>query len=242
MTQENLNLKTPPAMEVVLEVLIANEENIDTEKLKITDENFTKQFSNQNDIYMFEAKIGDCEAPSSKSSLIGYTYENEEELTQYRRNGFSYNKLGNYPGWDTFVSRAAEVYKNYPYNDKKIRRLGLRYINVIEVENYNGVPKDYFNIFLSSEEKASISNIKDFMIKFSEENKKEGIRKNVNFHLSDLNQDFKAKFILDIDVLKTDVDTIENEEELLEIFGKMRDTKNESFFSYLKENVLKHYR
>jgi len=235
------NLNRPPAMEVVFEVLFSDENNGNIEGLCVETPDFKERFPNRNELFLFEAKLGSQENSTSKSSLIGFSYDNGEELSQFRQDGFSYNKLGNYPGWDQFIKNAIDVYQHYPFQSENIKRCGLRFINVIEIEKYNGVPKDYFNVFLEADESASISDIDKYMFKYSCIDEKQDCQINVNFRLSDISKSLEAKFILDIDVLKTSVDSVQKIEDLVDIFTTMRNSKNRIFFSFLKKKVLEYY-
>lgn len=235
------NLKRPPAMETVFEILFSDENETDAKSLCIENNNMKNRFPSRNDLFLFEAKLGDQNNTSSKSSLIGYSYENSEELTQFRTDGFSYNKLGNYPGWDDFIKNAVDIYDFYPSKSRSIKRLGLRYINVIEIEKYDGVPKNYFNVFLETEGNASLSDAENFSLKYTSRDDRQNCQINVSFQLSDISKLSVAKFILDIDVLKTGVDRPQSSKDLVDIFGAMRDSKNKIFFSFLKEKVLEQY-
>jgi uncharacterized protein (TIGR04255 family) len=239
------NLAVPPAMEAIFEVTIKDTHGDDVSKLLINNDDFKKRFPIQEDMYSFESifDASGVEAPSSSSKKFGYTYKaaDNKELTQFRNNGFSYNKLGDYPGGDQFIESALYAWKLYAASGIKIEpsRLGLRYINVISVPGYSGNPQEYFNVFLHHTDK--IGKIEKYQYRYAIDFTDCGCSGIVNFQPAGAVEASEAKFILDIDIIKQNP-IISSHDEFKDHFTTMRNCKNKIFFNTLTEKLLGKYR
>lgn len=61
--------------------------------------------------------------------------EDGKQLTQFRRNGYSFNRLAPYEGMDTYLPEIQRTWENYRSLVKplRIRKIGLRTINRIQI-------------------------------------------------------------------------------------------------------------
>ena len=80
---------------------------------------------------------GDSQAITSSRSVDGYWFvaKADGKIVQARRDGFTFNKLRPYSNWDTFSAEAKELWQRYVEIAKpaNVRRIGLRYLNRIEI-------------------------------------------------------------------------------------------------------------
>ena len=80
---------------------------------------------------------GDLQSSATTRSLNGYLFisKTEGKTVQARRDGFTFNKLRPYSKWKDFTEEAKELWGHYESLAKpqKIKRLGLRYINRMEI-------------------------------------------------------------------------------------------------------------
>ena len=237
------NLKNPPAMEVVFGVSIEDDSNFDIQKLNISGENFRNTFPTQEDIKEIIIDANDKNSHVSTKNL-GYAYKtsDNEELTQFRSNGFTYSKLGNYAGGDDFLKNVLSTWSTYrDSRDKfKISNIGLRYINVITVDNFNYNYKEFFKVFLETTDE--IGKIEKHRYKYTKDFVEQKCTSVVNFYLDTIKSDGEAKFILDIDIIKKDIISPLSNKDLEEHFKDMRYCKNVIFFSTLEKEILEQYK
>jgi uncharacterized protein (TIGR04255 family) len=83
----------------------------------------------------------------TKGQQIGYVYRRHDGLRviQSRLNGFAYSVLAPYDRWETFSAEAWEHWKVYAEtaHPTKVSRLGVRFINKIDVPQASIEIKDY---------------------------------------------------------------------------------------------------
>ena len=78
-----------------------------------------------------------------------FTSNAHAKIVQARREGFTFNKLRPYTKWDDFSTEARELWQRYVdfARPAAVKRLGLRYINRIEVPPDVGDPRDLCLLF-----------------------------------------------------------------------------------------------
>jgi uncharacterized protein (TIGR04255 family) len=98
--------------------------------------------------FRFE-KGKDPVATAEETGLLGYHYltEDERSIAQFRRNGFTYNRLSPYPGGDAVLTEALRLWAIYVQNAAPagVSRAALRYINHLSfpkerLRDFLGIP------------------------------------------------------------------------------------------------------
>lgn len=246
MTQDSTSLQTlknPPVIEAVIEIQLQEEQGLSIDGLAASTEEFTKRFSKKDDINFLKNHIKD-DAVSSEHGISGIIYKNSnnKELTQFRLDGFSYNNLEDYPGWESFFDSAmfawSEYIKQRPNVD--ILRLGLRFINLIKIPKSDDV-----NLFfrarlnLPSDDKV-IGKVASSQYRYFSDFPESNCSSIVNFIEQPVSTgDDKKSFILDIDVvMQSNVD----KESLIKCFQDMRAIKNSIFKAHLTEKLIGDYK
>lgn len=177
---------------------------------------------------------------SPSGGTHGFLFENprENKIVQARLDGFTFNKLKPYSKWDDFVQEAKVLWNNYidvasPIN---IERLGLRYINKIEIPESTFEISDY--LLTGPVIANGISkNINDFFFRViipSDDNKytatiTQAIDKTIDV-------EGITNLIFDIDVF-TNLRIDPKEEIIWEYFREMREFKNRIFFNSITEST-----
>jgi uncharacterized protein (TIGR04255 family) len=94
------------------------------------------------------------EGSSVSQGIDGYMFKSRdgEKILQLTVRGFTYSKIKNYTSWEDFILEAEALwtaYRNHA-NPVKVKRLGVRYINRINIPLLDGKDfnvRDYFNIY-----------------------------------------------------------------------------------------------
>jgi uncharacterized protein (TIGR04255 family) len=238
-------LKNPPAIEAVLDITVGEMANFDVSKLAAKDKAFKKRFPKTDNIQLFEGMFaaGAQGHVSYRNQPLGFSYKSDDEkaLCQFRVNGFSYNRLQPYPGWDEFIKVGIENWKIYQALRKKleIKRIGLRFINMIAIPDLADDLSKHFNLVLSTPSKIGpVKQVKYQYIKHFHDIECIGI---VNFAQVD-NTAKGGNFILDIDIIKETPANPIAEDSILKYLKDMREAKNTIFFETLTPQTLKAYK
>ena len=134
------HLSKAPVVEAVLELRCRVETEWDevhtTKRLRELLPEFTKVESVRT--VMHEVAVESGIAPVQNATDLVWTgvvmkTEDEKQIVRFERDRFSFSQLAPYPGWDTFIERALNLWtlrRAEPGHDE-IARMGLRFINRI---------------------------------------------------------------------------------------------------------------
>ncbi len=243
------HLKNPPAVEAVLDITTNELDEADLRLLDVETVALKNGFPKKDQIHLFEgcfSEKGKEHQVSYKNKPLGYSYKSDDqkEIAQFRVNGFSYNRLQPYPGWNDFIKSGLEAWSIYKDIRKRveIKRLGLRFINVIEVPGETVTPSKYFKVAIESQLKAGLGRIRQFQYKYVREFEENDCFAIVNFAQLAQRDAGPARFVLDIDVIKEAPAKGLEELEVSKYLEHMRQAKNTVFFDTLKSGTLERYR
>ncbi len=250
MTKNNFETLTyPPSIEAVLDITVNEVESFNVDKLAVKNKNsfFRKKFPKMEELRQFHSTVAVGQNQrgnvSYQSRQLGYLYKSPEEksLCQFRANGFSYNHLKPYPGWEQFVQDGISNWNEYKKLRKAtdIARIGLRFINVIEIADLSSDLSEHFNVTLSIP--TGIGKLKHlnyrYIIDFSDDCI--GI---VNFAKLDDSTIGSGNFVLDIDIVKQNLTGLIEDHQILQYLKEMREDKNSIFFGTLTSQTLESYK
>jgi uncharacterized protein (TIGR04255 family) len=98
----------------------------------------------------YQVKIGATEAPDpakATSSWRGLVFHSADKLkiVQCQLDGFSFSRLAPYDNWEAFQGEALQMWQKYCALTKpvEIERIGVRFINRIEIDAKGGDLSDY---------------------------------------------------------------------------------------------------
>ena len=146
-------LRNPPIAEAVLEFRAQptadwNQERI-VEILKERLPDFPELEPQRIVEQQFHAEIGKLPQHSTRDlGWLGVMLTSADKLrrAQFQRQGLIYNRLQPYPGWAAFSDEAIQLWRLFRdvAAPSEIARIGLRYINRIELDSRHFDLKDYF--------------------------------------------------------------------------------------------------
>lgn len=163
--------------------------------------------------------------------------KDERHVLQARLGGFTFSRLPPYETWESLSATTKPLWDSYcaVANPQTVRRLGLRYVNVIELPLH---PALNFEEYFTASPSVPNELPQQIGSYFSRTLVVDSARKLAAF----LTQSFEptagetAPIILDIDTF-AECTHIPNGNEMWDLFGKLRDFKNEIFFSSITEKA-----
>ncbi|MGH8551205.1 MAG: TIGR04255 family protein [Methylococcales bacterium] len=169
MNLENLNLKSPPIVEAVLDIECDLPPDLVFSTLeKPARDRFSDYYPVARSQFVQEHQIG-LKPNEHPSVSIRHTVQsfqflqsNEKQLVQVRTQGFSFNRLAPYTNLDDYLPEIERTWQIYVElaNPVQIRLVRLRYINRIELPMSTGLVQldDYFKVtpHLPEEERLSL--------------------------------------------------------------------------------------
>jgi uncharacterized protein (TIGR04255 family) len=235
-------LAKPPIKEAVLEILFNYPHTVNPNFLKEYGKLIARDYPSRENLITITGDISKNNAKISRNN-IGYAYfsDNKKTSIQTRMNGFSFSQTNeSYTSWENFKPIAFKELKAFVdfLKPESIYRLSLRFINEIKVPPQEDL-KNYINI---------LPNIDNFDLPIR------GFVTRVEVEKPDISAiaivsqllsppfDPTVNIYFDIDVIvKRDPPAEIDFEDLSVRFEKLRDFKNDIFFSSLTEKTINSY-
>jgi len=234
--------KNAPITEAIIDIQVERQENCTIDILGKFGEAIDKKFDEQKKRTRFEGKIdfGPEKSPNftQKSEVDGVAFKcnPENKIVQARLNGYGFSKLQPYEKWETFVSEAKELWGKYRdlVNPSKVTRIGLRYINRIEIPMPVYDFKEYFLTFPEIAEGLP-SAISGLFMRLTLPKPCTDYNAIITQAINQATNQ-SLPIIFDIDVAKTgEFDA--SSDEIWTFLAEMREYKNEIFFKSLTEKA-----
>jgi uncharacterized protein (TIGR04255 family) len=244
------HLKKAPIIEAVIDIRTHSRHPFEEKEFRQKIENKIKgyHFLDIQKTFLHGFKIEKGAPSEQKTEDLGikgirFKSEDSQKICQFNRDGFVFSWLGQYPDWETFVNEAISFWRLYkeirPPNE--INRIGLRYINRIElcqdniqlgefIQQAPEAPKCLelpFSWFMHHETLAIPGH--DYAI---------NLIKTIQ-PPQDIKQN--AGIIIDIDVFTTQ-DNIIEENKIAIYLDEMRWLKNKTFFGTITEKALEDFK
>jgi len=180
----------------------------------------------------------------TKTGTQGYLFRSlkEKKVVQSKIDGFAFNKLKPYENWELFRSEGRELWELYSeiVNPIKVIRIGLRYINRIEVP----LPfKDFSEYLLTNPQIAPQlpQAVSHFFMRLEVSNPDIEATAIITQAMDKPTKTKRLPLILDIDVFRI-TEYVEKTEEMWKDFEKLRDFKNDIFFNSVTEKAKELFR
>ncbi len=193
----------------------------------------------------FEFKVNPI--PSNQATvnvlgLQGFLYKSIDGklIAQFRKDGFTLNRLEPYESWESLYSKAWELWLLYvkTARPKEITRLALRYINRIPIPRDQKDPSVYMTVpFLIPAELPQT--MSDFLYRITLHDLERRIAAHVTQSLEVRGED--VVWLIDIDAFSEQQWEEPNEPAIEETLKHLRDFKNKIFFSLVKEEALRRF-
>ena len=218
---------TEALWEVNVEPSVSNIKEINFEQI-----NVQKQFPLMEEKFFFDKK--NVFRSDSNKYVDGYLYKSEDksEIIQYRLDGYTFNKLKPYSKWEVLFPVFEKYWQKYKdfVKPKKIKKIAVRYINVIPIiEEYKKL-EDYFVNPIGLPE--TLCN-KDILHLFS----KYVIKLEDAFNAIVIKNISNNSLILDIEVFKELNIDLNKDYNFINDFEKMRVFKNNIFEESLTNKI-----
>jgi uncharacterized protein (TIGR04255 family) len=191
----------------------------------------------------FEIKEGsppEVEVPSGGPDGYLFFSPDGKKIVQARKDGFTFNKLKPYTHWEDFIQEARQLWEHYIdiANPSSIVRLGLRYINRIEIP----LPLNDLNQYILTAPQLSPEipySLSGFFMRLVVQNPQIPAMAIITETIEQSNEN-NLPLIFDIDVIhETNMNPTE---EIWSRFTEMQKFKNTVFFNSITEDGRKLFR
>lgn len=233
----------PPIVEAIVEVRLAAEAN--EAKQKKANNRIAGRYANSSVERQIAAKIdfnGRSVTFEDKPPIYRLSSEDQTELCSLGAQSVSWVRRAPYEGWASFKKR---IMVELPmalksYGDPRIARVGLRFVNRIDVKSVDGLAhyEDYLNFRISHGD--LLEPTLGFQWHLVKDFPDQGLKANVQSAVLEPEIPGFAAFSFDIDVF-CDVNVPQSAENILEKLESMRPLKNLIFETGITEQARKAY-
>lgn len=174
-----------------------------------------------------------------EESVIGYIYKSPDKhhMVQYRLDGFTFNRLKPYTGWENIIAEARKLWNIYhnKTSPELISRIAVRYINRIDLP----LPITDFSDYLTappSIPKNAPQAVSSFLTRVVVHDSEWQLDANITQAMErSAKRDF-VTVIIDVDAYKAG-EFVPQTDDIWMVFNHLRDLKNRIFFGSITEKT-----
>lgn len=244
------HLENAPIYEAVIDIRLALDQEIDvsnfigdaTKKIRSTYNKIQDHWEFKGGVEIKNEQVS--QNIQRKKQGFFFRHKNEQQMVQFRYNGFTFNKLHPYTNWDSILKETKKLWNVYKriVGGYKVTRVAVRYINHIDLSLPIRNLSDYFLTHPSTASR-EITEMKAFSCRSTLTYPGFGCQVNVIHSSQQAPKKEEIRMVYDIDAFKIiPEDHSLQEQEIWDIFTKLRYIKNDIFFSNLTKKTLKRYR
>lgn len=240
---ETTYLNNAPITEALIDIRAKLPSDFDIEVFKSLDEVDLEKFPLKEKQKEFSANFKvERDKPLIKSAsedIRGYIYRSEDQknIVQFRRDGFTYNRLKPYTKWEDVIDVAKNLWSIYVKYAKplKVTRIGTRYINQIKLP----FPVRDFSDYMAAPPQNPYKNgsISGYLNRIKLTDKQEEIDVNITQTLEKGTEKETITLLLDIDAfINREYDP--DDFKIWNHFEKLRIKKNDVFFDSITPKTI----
>lgn len=244
MARPRSHLKSAPIVEAVIDFRVLHQEETSADRFANLESSIGIRYKQKSPIRLIQGGFGfdngKLLGPAASQMDIGWRYQAETEVAQFRTNGFTFSKIEPYTTWEQVFSEAVRLWSIYLdlANPRQVSRIAVRYINrmrlagVTEIGRYMEAPPTL---------PAPISQtIREFLTRVYVEDEKRNASVVIVQALEPRVDPNTISLLLDIDAFR-EVDTYPKDPSLPDMFEQLRQLKNEVFYASITEATAEMY-
>src|SRR5258706_284033 len=243
------HLPKAPIWEAVIDLRVRLDAAFDVARLKILQEGFRQEYPEVEEQTLIQQRFGPVGAAEPRVEvqnlgLLGYFFKSADgkNIVQFRKDGFSFNRLHPYTSWGEVFPEAWRLWKIYATGSTplELSRISVRYINPIPFPR----PRIEYAHYLTAAPSIPIGaprHVAAFASRLVLVDPQYRRDANVVQAMEPPNDPTVLNVVLDIDAYEQDIaDT--SEESLIRRFEGLRNLKNQIFFGSLTPKALDLFR
>lgn len=247
---ENLDMETlerPPIREAMIDVraLLPPEITLaEVEQLSLSiQDRYPKRMGRRT--WQLELQVGSAgRADSKDKGLDGFLCQtsDDRQAVQFRRDGFTFSRLHPYEGWDKAYAEARRLWRLYVErcHPQVVTRVALRFINGIEIPAQEFDLADYFTTAPQAP-LGTTGVMEGFLSRVVVAYPRDDARAIITLAPAPVSPPGASRFLLDIDAF-SEVKLGAEDPRMEHILHRLREIKNEIFFSSLTEKAKELFR
>lgn len=238
------HLENAPIVEAVIDFRVLRQEQVSAETFAGIGSSIGGHYKLTGSIQSFQARFGVVQGKpldaSQSQTVLGFRYQTETEIAQFRVDGFTFSKIRPYTRWEDVSGEAFRLWKVYVdlAKPREVTRVAVRYINRMQLPSVQDLGEYLEAPPLLPAPVPQI--VRDFLTRVYVRDDKRNASAVIVQALEPRVDQNPISLLLDIDAFR-DVNEPPDDSELPSLFGQLRELKNEIFFASLKEKTVEVY-
>jgi uncharacterized protein (TIGR04255 family) len=244
MARPRAHLEHAPIAEAVIDFRVLRQEQVTPQMFENLGPLIGNQYSVKSEIQSISATFGFDNGrfldPARVQASLGWRYQAETQIAQFRVDGFTFSKVEPYTTWEEVFGEAFRLWEVYVERaePKQVSRIAVRYINRMRIVGASNLLE-----YLEGPPNlpAPIPQvIREFLSRIAVDDPARNASAVIVQALEPRVEPSTISLLLDIDAFKT-VNSTPNDPELANTFRQLRALKNDIFFASITERTVETY-
>jgi uncharacterized protein (TIGR04255 family) len=244
MARPRPHLRNAPIVEAVIDFRVSPGEGCTADTFAHLDSSIGIRYTQKVPIRLIQGGFGfdkgELLPPAASQMDIGWRYQAETEVAQFRLDGFTFSKIEHYTTWEQVFGEAFRLWQVYVEraNPRQVSRIAVRYINrmrltgAAEIGRYLEAPP----LLPSPIPQA----VREFLTRVRVDDEKRNISAAIVQALEPRVDPNAISLLLDIDAF-CEVNALPRDTTLPSKFEELREMKNEIFYASITEATAEMY-
>lgn len=243
----NRHLDNAPIAEAIIDLRVQLPSSFRIQNFEKLNSSLKAEYPSAEERHKFKIKHtlqkGNFSTADAADEVIGYILKSKDgkNIVQFRNDGFTFSRLKPYSTWSEIFAEAKKLWSLYIDNCSPvlISRIATRYINHLDIP----LPVNDFSKYLTCPPvvpEELTQHVSGFLSRTIINDPKLSVSANITQALEKSLKENHITVILDIDVYKNKNFNI-NDDMMWQNFDTLHLLKNDIFFSYLTDDILKEY-
>lgn len=245
MARPRPHLANAPIVEALIDFRVLPQAQVAVDELGSLDAEIGLEYSKREQINVFSTRLDFNEGRSPQAaaahSKIGWLYKSQNQVAQFRLDGFTFSRLEPYTNWEGVFEEALRLWQIYAHKTMpaQISRIAVRYINRMKLQGPANL-KTYLTTPPELPEPAPQA-VRDFLSRIHVDDSTRSASAVVIQALEPQVEPSIISLLLDIDAYRDRLTLHPNDPSIPQMFQNLRELKNEVFFACITERTAEIY-
>jgi uncharacterized protein (TIGR04255 family) len=244
MARPRVHLENAPIVEAVIDFRVLRQEQVSAETFAAIEASIGGHYATKQQIQTIQAEFGLDNGRlldrAQTQTLLGWRYQTQTEIAQFRVDGFTFSRIEPYTTWEAVSGEAFRLWAIYREIAKptEVTRIAVRYINRLRLPAAANLSE-----YIEAPPVLPVpipQAVREFLTRVSVDDSMRGASAVIVQALEPRVDQSAISLLLDIDAFRI-VKLAPDDPSLLEMFGQLRSLKNDIFFASITERTVEMY-
>jgi uncharacterized protein (TIGR04255 family) len=244
MARKREHLGNAPIVEAIIDFRVPRPDSITADSFSALEPSIGKKYGQKSEVKLFQGYFGVDNGrlldPSPTQIDLGWRYQDQHEIAQFRVDGFTFSRIEPYTTWEEVFAEAFRLWKVYCgiAEPTQVTRLAVRYINRMRISGATDL-NDYLEASLKLPQPIP-QRLREFLTRVRVEDEGTGTSAVIVQALEPSIDASALSILLDIDAFRQ-VSLPPEDQSLPAAFEQLRKLKNDIFYASITEMTARMY-